>query len=122
MTDQAFEARVERVLRRYAETAVRPIDAVDVAQRSMVSRVETFPRPFGMSWLAAAAIVAALLLAAMLVVSGGSRWPALFDGRTTPTESPASPRPLAEDLFGPWQISRRTCPWRPMAMPSACRW
>lgn len=107
MTEQlllaAFDARLERVLTAYGDTAVRPVDAFAIAERSiLLERRRQVRRPWTL--LAAAALVSLLaLLAAAALVGGGKP---LFDWLTL------APRPSTTDgpitvLQGTWMGSPR---------------
>ena len=109
MTDAAFEARLERVARRYAETAIRPVDAAQIA--AFAIRVGDRPAPRGRlavprrgRWLLLA-LVGGLLTAivGVAVLSGGGLTPAVPSPSPSPavTASPSPSVPAASSLTPP---------------------
>ena len=108
MTDQSFEARLERVLKSDAHRAVGPIDAVELAEQSMSASParagSSLGYPRRLSWPIAAAIVATLLLVAMaLVAVGAPRLLALLPPSAAPSSvPPTSAPPLAQEIAGTW--------------------
>ena len=109
MTDVAFEARLERVARRYAETAVRPVDAAQIAASAMrvadrPAMLERLALP-RRRWLGL--VVVGSLLSAVVelaLFSGGRPTPVVPPSSSlpppTPTPTPSStPAPIA--LPGP---------------------
>lgn len=104
MTDQSFDARLERALRGYAETAIRPVDAVEIADRAFaagatVHRVRSISvRRY--AWLAVAAILIALLLEAAFLLTVGRRGQL---AAVIPTVAPSGlPGALPIELAGSW--------------------
>lgn len=116
MTDQAFETRLERVLRGYAQTAVRPIDAVALAEDAIAGAVRP-ARIGGLGWRPASwpairvVLVAALLLVVAIATvwllgAGTSRRPSLVDVDPSPTTGDVTSGPLPVALAGPWIADR----------------
>src|SRR4051812_49131035 len=92
MTDVAFEARLERVARRYAETAVRPVDAAEIAAFAM--RVGDRPVPRlrlviqRRSWFALVVAGSVLAASAGLALLAGGGQPPTTPPSSSPTTSP----------------------------------
>ncbi len=104
MTDHTFEARLERVLRGYAETAVRPIDAAEIADQARAAGATARPVPAisvrRYAWLAVAAILIALLLEAVFLLTVGRRAQLAV---VIPTVSPSGvPVALPIEFAGAW--------------------
>jgi hypothetical protein len=92
MTDAAFELRLERAARHYADEAVRPIDAIAIAdaairsverQRAARSRLSLWSRASGILAAVTILVVAIAGTALLLSLSGNV-------GQPTPTPSPSS--------------------------------
>jgi hypothetical protein len=102
----AFDARMERVLTAYGEVAVRPIDAVAIAEASiLIERRRRVRRPW--TWLAAAAVIALLTMLVVAALAGGR--PSVLDWLGLgPRPSPAQTQsPLLAKLQGTWMGSPR---------------
>ena len=73
MTDIRFEARLARVVREYADTGLLPIDAVAIAEASVLAgrrderRWALPPLPRAWALIALAALIAAILAASFIV-------------------------------------------------------
>jgi hypothetical protein len=114
MTDVAFEARLERVARRYAEAAIRPIDAAQIA--AFAIRVGDRPAPrerlaLPRRGLLALALVGSLLAAivGLALLSGGGQPPTVRPSASLATGSPTpsraetqGPAGVAEPQGGTW--------------------
>lgn len=117
-TAAAFDLRLERVLGAYAETAIRPVDAIQIAEHAvLLDRRREARRP--LAWLAAAAVVSLLVILLAAALTGGAR--KLLDGlglvpNTTSTEAPSSfatapierPDAVASALVGRWMGAPRS--------------
>ena len=112
MTDQAFEARISRVLGAYADDAVMPIDASKIAMAArpahagLVARLLAVTGSFRPSTELRLLLIAALLLGAIVVgswlISGSQRTrPGLLDAVPTPVATDQG-TPLAASLIGTW--------------------
>lgn len=115
MTDQLrsdlFDARLERVLTAFGDTAVRAIDPLAIAGQSiLLERRRAARRPW--AWLAVAATVALLGLLAVAALGGGGRTllSELFgpSPRPTPEASDVSGDAVPSVLQGRWMGSPRT--------------
>jgi hypothetical protein len=110
MTDSMFEVRLERAARRYAEEAVRPIDAVAVAEAAIRNASNgTRERGAASRWLrpaASAAVVVVLGVAAISILLTTSS-----NVGPPPTISP-SPSPSMT-------IAPTSSPVRALSIPSA---
>jgi hypothetical protein len=94
-----LENRLTRELGAYADAAVRPIDANEIAERAAPDRRVIGIRT-GLRWFAVAAVLIALLVAALLVIGSGSRARPFADTTAVPTrgQSGSSITPL----LGAW--------------------
>lgn len=112
MTDHSaaltqLDLRLERVLGAYAETAVRPVDVVAIADHAvLLDRRRRGRRSW--TWLAAAAAVALLALLAIAALGGGGRsllsW---LDPGPTPSGARPTPIGVVPALQGRWMGSPR---------------
>jgi len=101
VTDIRFEARLARVVREYADTALLPIDAVAIAEASVLAgrrderRWALPPLPRAWALIALAALIAAILAASFFV--GGRRSNEIVQpsSSTTPSPSPATAPPVS---------------------------
>jgi hypothetical protein len=101
VTDIRFEARLARVVREYADTALLPIDAVAIAEASVVAggrderRWALPPLPRAWALIALAALIATILAASFFV--GGRRSNEIVQpsSSTTPSPSPATAPPVS---------------------------
>jgi hypothetical protein len=98
MTD--LDSRLARELGAYADAAVRPIDALEIADMAASPR-RTLGIRTGLRWLAAAAVLIAILLAVVFALGGGSRprLPAVVPPATSMSETGGT---SATELLGAW--------------------
>jgi WD40 repeat protein len=90
MSDETFETRLTRELGAYADSALRPIDASVLSERS-IRRRGAFVGPARLRWVVVAAALG-LLLVALFLLGPGSRRAPLVVG---PVPSGATPRASA---------------------------
>jgi len=101
VTDIRFEARLARVVREYADTALLPIDAVAIAEASVLAgrrderRWALPPLPRAWALIALAALIAAILAASFFVGSRRSNEIVQPSSSTTPSPSPATAPPVS---------------------------
>jgi hypothetical protein len=106
----AFDTRLERVLTAYGDTAVKPVDALAIADRAvLLDRRRANHRSW--TWLAAAAVVTLLALLALAALGGGGRsllnW--LATGPLPSTPGPTATVGVATaNPQGQWMGSPRT--------------
>ncbi len=92
MTDTIFEARLERAAQRYADEAVRPIDAVAIATRAMRIRAVDEGAPRSTSrWAGARTALAAIATLVVAIALVSFVVPQLWSniGRPAPSPSPS---------------------------------